>query len=148
MKYYYPLAILMVLHATFLPLGVYSTPHLDSVMHLLGGVALGMSVLGVLTLAIRKTWCPDPGKTVELVLIVSLVASGAVCWELYEWLSDWAFGTNLQLTVTDTVKDMFLGLLGGVLFAGYVFVTRPALELVNTATGAGSPVQPEASGNQ
>ncbi len=126
MKYYIPLAVLLLLHAVFLLTGAYSITHLDSVMHLAGGIALGMFIFWVLACAVSRGWCHDPGRHLVLVLVVSLVTTGAVCWEFYEWISDRYFGTHLQDSVTDTVKDLLLGLLGGALYAGLALVVHPA----------------------
>jgi hypothetical protein len=126
MKFYLPLAVLLLLHPVFLFFGTYSIPHLDSAMHLAGGMALGMFVLGILACAVSRGWCPDPGRYLALVLVVSLVTTGAVCWEFYEWVSDRVFGTRLQHSVADTVKDLLLGLLGGVLYAGFSLIVHPA----------------------
>jgi hypothetical protein len=119
MKSYFPLAVLMVLHVVFLFFGLYSVAHLDSVMHLAGGIVLAMCLYGFLDSAIGKGWCPDPGKIVSAILVVSLVTTGAVCWEFYEWISDRLFDTHLQPSVTDTVKDLLLGFIGGALYTGY-----------------------------
>ena len=121
MKFALPLSLLMILHSVFLLLGAYSRPHLDSVMHFAGGIALGIFVFGLTGHAIRKGWCPDPGRMIQLVLIVSLVATGAVCWEIYEWLSDAYLGTHFQPSLDDTVKDLVLGLAGGIVYAAMVF---------------------------
>ena len=119
MKNYLPLVVLMVLHAVFMFFDLYSIAHLDSVMHLAGGIVLAMFLYGFLVSAIGRGWCPDPGKIVSAVLVVALVTTGAVCWEFYEWISDRLFDTRLQPSVTDTVKDLLLGLLGGILYASY-----------------------------
>jgi hypothetical protein len=126
MKFYVPLAVLLLLHPVFLLLGTYSMPYLDSAMHLAGGIALGMFVFGMLACAVSRGWCPDPGRLLTLVLVVSLVTTGAVCWEFYEWVSDRYFGTHLQDSVADTVKDLLLGMLGGVLYAVLTLVVYPA----------------------
>ena len=128
MKYYVPLAMVIALHALFLLLDAYSTPHLDSVMHLGGGVALGLCLFGMLTCAVGKGWCPDPCLALGLILVVALVTTGAVCWEFYEWLSDYYLGTGLQLSVEDTIKDLALGLMGGILYALYIGMSRRAGE--------------------
>ncbi len=114
MKFVFPLSVLMLLHILFVYMNVYSIPHLDSAMHFIGGIALGIFIFGVMGHAIRRGWCRDPGKIIMLVLIVSLVTTGAVCWEIYEWLSDAYLGTHFQLTLDDTLKDLVLGLAGGI----------------------------------
>jgi len=124
MKHYYPLVMLLLLHTAFIFLNVYAISHVDSAMHLLGGVALAMLVSGLLTQAVGNGWCPDTGRFITLVLVISLVVTGAVCWEVYEWMSDRFLGTNFQVDLDDTMKDLVLGLLGGAGYAGLDFVTN------------------------
>lgn len=126
MKNYYPLLILLLLHTAFVFLNVYSISHVDSAMHLLGGAALAMLVSGLLAQAVGNGWCPDTGRLITLVLVISLVATGAVCWEVYEWISDRLLGTHFQFDLDDTMKDLVLGLLGGTVYAGLDFFTRAA----------------------
>jgi hypothetical protein len=117
MKSVLPLATILVLHTVFILNNAYSIDHIDSLMHFAGGIALGTLVAGSLSLAAHRNWCPWPGPLLEAVLIISLVVTGAVTWECYEWLSDRYLGTLLQLTVDDTIKDLALGLMGGVVSA-------------------------------
>ena len=51
---------------------------------------------------------------------------------LYEWISDNVFGTNTQPTITDTIKDLILGMIGGVTYIVYLSLTRPARYFVKT----------------
>lgn len=113
MKSPLPLATVLVLHILFVQTDAYSVTHLDSLMHFCGGIALGLLISSLLTWAVRRGWFPWPGRLIESVLIVALVASGAVCWEFYEWLSDRYLSTLLQLTLDDTIKDLALGFTGG-----------------------------------
>jgi hypothetical protein len=124
MKHYYSLVLLLLLHTAFIFLNVYSISHVDSAMHLLGGVALAMLVSGFLTQAVGNGWCPDTGRLITLVLVISLVATGAVCWEVYEWVSDRFLGTHFQVDLDDTMKDLVLGLLGGAGYAVLGFFTN------------------------
>jgi peptidoglycan/LPS O-acetylase OafA/YrhL len=127
MKHLLPVVAILVLHIMFVLLDGYSVQHLDSVMHFLGGVALGIFVTGQLAHATRRNWCPHPGKILVCVMIVALVASGAMLWETYEWLSDRFIGTHHQPTLGDTIKDLMLGLTGGIVYA-YVFFMSNAYE--------------------
>ena len=133
MIFAYPLILLMTLHTLFVMLGYYSIPNLDSAMHFAGGISLGIFIFGLLGKAIRKGWCPDPGRALLLVLIVSLVTTGAVFWEIYEWLSDTYLGTHFQLTLDDTVKDLVLGLAGGIVCAWMVYISRAYTTRFGTA---------------
>jgi hypothetical protein len=95
-------------------------------MHLLGGVALAILVSGLLVQAVGNGWCPDTGRLITLVLVISLVVTGAVFWEFYEWMSDWFLGTHFQADLDDTMKDLVFGLLGGAGYAVRDFVTSAA----------------------
>lgn len=117
MKSTLPLLAILALHALFIKNNTYSIDHVDSLMHFAGGIALGIQVAGLLSFAVRRQWCPSPGSLLDAVLIISLVTSGAVAWEFYEWLSDHFLGTLLQLTVDDTIKDLAFGVAGGAVSA-------------------------------
>lgn len=112
-----PVIAILCLHTVLVITNGYSLRHIDSVMHFSGGIALGMLIAGLLAEVVRRDWCPWPGRWIEATLIISLVATGAVTWEFYEWLSDHYLGTRLQLTLDDTIKDLALGLAGGIISA-------------------------------
>ena len=117
MKTVLPVITILVLHTVFVLTNTYSIEYVDSVMHFCGGIALGVLVAGTLSLAVRRHWCPWPGALIEGVLVIALVATGAVTWEFYEWLSDHYLGTLLQPTLDDTIKDLALGFVGGIVSA-------------------------------
>lgn len=123
MKNYYPITILLLLHTAFVYLDIYYIPHLDSAMHLLGGIALAILISGLLGNAVANGWCPVMGRLLTFILVTSLVATGAVFWEVYEWLSDRYLGTYFQPDLDDTMKDLVLGLLGGASYAVLGFIT-------------------------
>ncbi|MEZ5541603.1 MAG: hypothetical protein R3F42_06125 [Pseudomonadota bacterium] len=135
MNFALPLVILLLLHAGFALAGAYALPHLDSAMHLAGGFCLGLFCAGLLDRAVALGRCPEPGRLIRFVLLVALVGTGAVCWEVYEWLSDHYLATHLQESLDDTIKDLVLGLLGG---AGYAYLAVRALDAAGTAEEAGS----------
>jgi len=108
-----PVLAILAFHVLFLVIDAYSLQNLDSMMHFFGGIALGLSVARLLDYAVMRHWCPDPGRWLRAVLVISLVGSAALCWEIYEWLSDHYLDTWLQITLADTIKDMALGLAGG-----------------------------------
>lgn len=142
MKYSIPLVIVLVLHVVFLVVDAYAIPHLDSFMHLAGGVVLGLFVHGLLSCIISRGWLPDPGRVLMLLLIVTLVVTGAVCWEFYEWLSDTFFGTHLQWSVTDTIKDLFLGMCGGIIYVLVVKLTRASGQFILKPGSGCRPTRP------
>ena len=141
MRYSIPLVLLIGLHIAFLLLDAYSLPYLDSLMHLTGGIVLGLFVHALLSCLINRGWLPDPGSRFMLLLIVTLVATGAVCWEFHEWLLDTFYGTHLQWSVTDTMKDLFLGMLGGVFYAVIVRLVRASGQHILNPRGGCTPVR-------
>jgi hypothetical protein len=120
MKFALPLTLLMILHTFFILVNAYAIPHLDSAMHFAGGITLGMFIMGLLGLAIGRGWCPDPGRILLFLLLVCLVTTGAVTWEIYEWLSDRYLDTHFQVSLADTMKDLVLGMAGATVYAGLV----------------------------
>lgn len=52
----------------------------------------------------------------ELVLVGSLTASAAVMWEFAEFTCDQLLGTNVQVSLVNTMRDMALGLAGAGVF--------------------------------
>ena len=143
MKFSIPLATVLGLHVVFLALDAYTMPHLDSLMHLTGGIVLGLFIHGLLSCMISRGWLPDPGRVIMLLLIVTLVVTGAVCWEFYEWLSDTFFGTHLQWSVTDTIKDLFLGMCGGMIYVVVVKLMRASGQLILKPGGSCRPIRSE-----
>lgn len=117
MRYALPILVLFALHAAFLLFGAYSVPHLDSVMHFGGGVALGTLICGLLSRAVRIGWLLPPRRLLLFVLIFSLVTTGAVFWEFFEWTVDTIMGTTMQVSMGDTMKDLLLGQLGAIVYA-------------------------------
>lgn len=139
MKFAYPLALLLLVHIVLTVIDGYAVAHVDSVMHLLGGVALAILFAGLLSRAVRAGRCPDPGRVLSLLLVTGLVVCGAVAWEVYEYLSDVFLGTRHQLSLGDTMKDLVLGGLSGLLLATRLYL-RPAVRrpVPGAATESGS----------
>lgn len=49
-------------------------------------------------------------------LVWGLVNTTALLWEFAEFFSDRVLGSSCQLSLEDTLMDLFLGMLGGMLF--------------------------------
>ncbi len=92
-------------------------PLLDVPMHFIGGVVICYFF-----------WCASKARHTELflgthtrfslfVILMALTASATVLWEFAEWTRDTVFGGTAQVSITDTMGDMFLGLLGGSIVA-------------------------------
>lgn len=85
-------------------------PWLDIPTHFCGGLAITY----FLSVAIGHSQVqmgPIP-KLVQLFLSLGLMAITAVVWEFLEFSSDVVLGTKMIHGVSDTISDLFFGLLG------------------------------------
>jgi hypothetical protein len=53
---------------------------------------------------------------IRYLLVFTCVGTIAGFWEFYEFTYDHIFGTRTQLGVSDTMSDMFFGMLGSLVF--------------------------------
>jgi hypothetical protein len=89
-------------------------PYVDPVIHFSGGAAaayffrkvsaLTPEALGALTEDARD------------LLSFGLTCSVALFWEIVEFSSDTFFGTNVQLSNANTMRDLILGVIGALVF--------------------------------
>jgi hypothetical protein len=100
---------------------VYSDwPRLDVPMHLAGGVAIAYFVSRLIQALPHDPIRSSRVIVLEAVLIASLTTTAAVVWELIEFAVDTVTGSNLQVSLTNTMQDLAVGMLG----AAAVIVVR------------------------
>ncbi|MEK7131675.1 MAG: hypothetical protein AAB797_03005, partial [Patescibacteria group bacterium] len=105
-----------------LALDFYYIYSVDTLSHLLGGLAIAYSANYALSLMERKKWITIQKNILRAGIIVSTVMTIAVLWEFYEFIYDiYLLGPTAQPSVADTIKDLCLGMLGAVIFS-YLFV--------------------------
>ncbi len=103
-------AFVLLLHFIATITGYYFTvPWLDTPMHFLGGISIALSTF----FALQKT-APLPRWTTVL-LMITMTALIAVGWEWLEFLLDYYFHSHHQISQFDTMKDLFMGILGAIL---------------------------------
>lgn len=92
-------------------------PWFDIPMHILGGVATACTGLVLYTIArtYNPKWSITP-RWLFYICTIGFVALVGVLWEHYEFLHDSFFKSNMQPSNTDTMKDFFNDLVGGILF--------------------------------
>ncbi len=88
----------------------------NRLVHFLGGVSMAVMAYFILDLTKKWKWVNTANKLVDFFLILFFVMSTTVFWESYEFLSDKFFFTVAQPSVDDTMKDMFMGALGALVF--------------------------------
>ena len=104
--------IVLAVHIIILQTEIYDIyKWLDSPMHFAGGLAVAITAYSLLSIAEEKKILKI-NNPLKFLFVISLVALIAVFWEFYEFLTEYFALGILQLGVADTMKDLFLGLVG------------------------------------
>jgi len=92
-------------------------PVLDVVAHFFGGFAIAwMGLILMKGLIARREIPEETPHWFKDYCILGTVALAGVAWEFYEWGSDSVFGTVMQFTIPETMNDLLMDMLGGMLF--------------------------------
>jgi hypothetical protein len=85
-------------------------PPLDIPIHFLGGVVMTYFYrVAVRNSQTRVGEIPFP---IQVIFAFTCAGTTMIFWELYEYVYDFFFGTQMVRGVTDTTVDFFVGLLG------------------------------------
>ncbi|MDO8626249.1 MAG: DUF1653 domain-containing protein [Candidatus Magasanikbacteria bacterium] len=90
---------------------------LDTPLHFFGGASVAMAMFIFIKILERAKLLEIKNSLVRILIILVSVMAVTVLWEGYEFLSDTLRGTVFQPSVWDTMKDLILGALGGMLLA-------------------------------
>ena len=91
-------------------------PAIDIPLHFLGGLAIAHFAGGALRAFAEHGLVRPPDPLLRILLLFALACTAAVFWEFAEWTADRFFGTHCQLSLADTLLDLFMGMLGGLAF--------------------------------
>lgn len=91
-------------------------PWFDIPIHILGGFAVGHSYFLILNYLQEKNYLKT-NSFIKIVFIISLVSLTAVFWEFFEYFAGYLTGFGLQGNLDDTILDLAMGILGGILAA-------------------------------
>ena len=89
-------------------------PDLDIPTHFVGGIAISYFLFEALV-NIEAAVGQIP-SIIRSVFVFTCVGTIAGFWEFYEFIYDHLFGTNTQISISDTMSDMFFGMLGSFVF--------------------------------
>ncbi|MCA9388537.1 hypothetical protein KC644_02120 [Candidatus Berkelbacteria bacterium] len=99
-------------------------PNADNVMHFLGGASIfTMAYLATYKLRLADSFL-KLSSGLQFLFYLSFVALFVVGWEVYEFGSDLWLGTRTQPSLVDTITDMVMGMLGGLLSISLFFSLR------------------------
>lgn len=100
-------------------------PWIDIPMHYLGGLSMAYSLLLSLIFLQQHGLITHLDRVIELTLVFTLVATIAVLWEFSEFSIDQLLGTNVQISLQNTMQDLFMGILGASTMIAYKIVKKP-----------------------
>ncbi|MDO8474061.1 MAG: hypothetical protein Q7S62_00700 [bacterium] len=94
--------------------GIYYTfLWIDIPMHFAGGASIGFAGITFLAFLRTRGFVSEMPFLLHAFLIMSFVGLAVVSWELWEFVLDYLAHTSTQVDLSDTMIDMFFGLLGG-----------------------------------
>lgn len=114
--FYLPLIIFLIhvfIIGTFNLYEMY--PWLDIPMHFFGGMSITFSFILVLDKCKEEIVIKD--KLIKVIILVSLVTFTSVLWEFWEQAVNYLFNLGWTFTLKDTLKDLFIGIFGGLMIA-------------------------------
>lgn len=105
-----PFAVVL-LHVVLAEFGL--NHRFDHLLHFLGGASMAYFLHGILLwLAARISLSP---KWISYLIAFTGACTVAVFWEFGEAASDHWLGTHVQQSLTETMLDLFYGVLGAIL---------------------------------
>ena len=128
-----PIAVFGFHLFAMLVLNVYAkVPDFDIPMHFVGGVAIAYFFGGSYRTALNHDLIGQPAKVVYAVIVLGMTALAAVVWEFAEFLADQTLGTHTQPSLPDTLLDLLMGLLGGIVFLASHYRRWPPVDSPKT----------------
>jgi peptidoglycan biosynthesis protein MviN/MurJ (putative lipid II flippase) len=112
----------------FLSLGLHIyilLPWMDIPMHYLGGLSIAYSLFLLLIFLKERGIITHLDRVIELTFVFTLVATIAVFWEFSEFSMDQLLGTNVQISLQNTMQDLFMGIVGASTMIGYKIIKKP-----------------------
>lgn len=108
--------ILLHLVLTYLG-GYYWWTHVDTIMHVLGGMSIAQSAITAIELYSHDGSLRVSNKFIYVIIVMSFVSLAAVNWEFLEFTLDHIVGTHMQPSLADTMGDILAGLCGGIIIS-------------------------------
>lgn len=88
--------------------------HVDTLFHFAGGSLAAYACC--VWLRARAPWWRNVPFVARIFIMVGFALITGMLWEWYEFLSDLYLSTHHQLSLADTMKDIALDALGGMLY--------------------------------
>jgi hypothetical protein len=100
---------LLALEYLFLLYGLFDKfPYTGIVFHLVGGASMAVCMYYLFyKYLIKLPWL------LQMLYCIGQVSFAAVSWECFEWLQSCTSDHKMQVSLNNTMEDLFMGLLGG-----------------------------------
>lgn len=97
--------------------GYQNIPHYDTIAHFVSGFTIAfLSFVIIYILHVFWDGLIMNRNAMALLVVFCTMAMGVV-WEFTEWISDLVFSTNTQWSYLDTIKDLAMDTLAGIVMA-------------------------------
>jgi hypothetical protein len=112
--------LVVVVHITFLALGTYDRiSDIDLVLHFAGGFVIAMLGIAVHYRMVEHHGIPRIPDWYHITFVLGFVMLIGVAWEFHEYVLDntaaiWWNWTRTQISLTDTMVDLVMDFVGGV----------------------------------
>ena len=111
------ITIALLLHVGGGLLGAYGIPNYDTLTHFISSFLVAfLAFIIIYILHVYWDGLIMDKYAMALVVIFATIAMGVV-WEFNEWITDLIFGTTEQWGYSDTIKDLFIDTLAGIVMA-------------------------------
>ena len=100
-------------------------PDFDIPMHFAGGLAIAYFFGGCYRVAMQFGLLGSPSQVVYPLTVFGLTCAAAVVWEFAEFLADHRFGIRSQTSLADTLLDLLMGMLGGIVLLMWQYKRWP-----------------------
>ena len=95
-------------------------PWLDNPLHFFGGFLISITANEFFLYCRNKGYVGKMHPLIYAMILTTFVVTVAVFWEFHEFLRDFYFHTHLQSSEADTMKDLLVGMIGGLLGASLI----------------------------
>ncbi|MGG0383137.1 membrane-spanning protein [Priestia endophytica] len=100
----------------------------DATLHFYKGIYMGAIAISLYKLCVPKQTRDYVSKWILFLFVLSVSVNATAVWEIYEFVGDLTFTRTMQSGGnTDTMYDMIIGIVGGLLVAIYSIVRRKTL---------------------
>ena len=90
-------------------------PWIDIPMHFVGGMTMTTTLIMLYKALQHINVIPQMHVAITKLFLFTAISTITIFWEFAEFSTDVFFGTHAQVSIPDTMKDMFLGMMGGLL---------------------------------